>query len=423
MPKRKKRTITAEDLYRFELITGFRLSPDGENVIYAVQRVDKKTEKKFSNLWIAPTGRGAPRQFTYGDHTDAAPRWSPDGKTIAFISNRHNEREPQIYLIPVDGGEARKLTDMKGTIADFKWSPDSSKFLVTFIKKDKEAIERESDEQKKKLGVVQRHITRVFYKFDGAGYLPKERAHLWIVSASNGKAVQITKGDVHDEADANWSPDGKTIIFVSNRSDDPDLNIYESQLYTVSAKGGRIKELKTMDGDKMAPKYSPDGKWIAFLGQEGRGQWWKNGRLWIVPSDGKGKAICLTRDYDFDVSHWTINDIIGAVEFVRPCWTNDCKHIHFQVAMHGNTVLKKINVEGKKHVATDVITGDGVVGSYGFDDKQEKFAYYYGTMTDPGQIHFKNLKRNTSKTLTRMNSWLNRVDLGECEEVWFKGAA
>ena len=108
MPPRKKRKITAEDLYKIELISNVRISPDGEHVVYVVHRVDQKTEKKFSNLWIVPTRRGSPRQFTFGNQTDTHPRWSPDGNQIAFLSNRGDkEKPPQIYLLPFHGGEAR----------------------------------------------------------------------------------------------------------------------------------------------------------------------------------------------------------------------------------------------------------------------------------------------------------------------------
>ncbi len=422
MPKQKKKLITAEDLYNLDLITDIEISPDGKTVAYTHQRVDKKTEKKFSNIWIVATSGGAPRQFTYGDHVDAHPRWSPDGKQIAFISNRNSETQPQIYLIPFGGGEARKLTDLKGSPMTFRWSPDGNSLVLMFRKKDKEAVEMEKDEGKKKLGVVARHYDRPFYKMDGAGFNPKERIHIWTINAKNGKAEQLTDHKVFDEYDPVFSPDGKQILYTSNRNPKPDLNIYEDHLYLMPSKGGRFKELPTFDkGEARLVSFSPDGKWIAFLGNEGEGDWWKNTRLWIVASNGKSKPVCLTEKFDWDVNMTCINDIIGALGMTRPTWSNCGQYIYFQVSRHGSTSLRKIDIDTLK--VEDVINIDGAVGKFCFDDKQDKLVYFSGNMTDPGQIFVRDMKKGIDKQLTKNNrKLLNKLNLGEIEEIWFKGS-
>ncbi|RLE34400.1 S9 family peptidase, partial [Candidatus Acetothermia bacterium] len=113
MPTKKIRTITADDLYKFKLISEPVISPAGDLAVYCQHEVDKKTEKKYAHLWAVSLPNGKPRQITHGKHSDLNPRFSPDGKTIAFLSNREDEKQPQIYLLPTDGGEARKLTDLK----------------------------------------------------------------------------------------------------------------------------------------------------------------------------------------------------------------------------------------------------------------------------------------------------------------------
>jgi dipeptidyl aminopeptidase/acylaminoacyl peptidase len=421
MSPRKKRLITAEDLYRFQLITDCRISPDGKHVVFAVQRVDKKAEKKYSNLWVVPTDGGRPRQFTYGDQVDGQPRWSPDGREIAFLSNRGDEKQPQMYVIPFYGGEARPLTDLKGTFAGFEWSPDGRQIVCQFRKKDQEAIEREEDERKKELGIVSRHITRVFYKLDGTGYLPQERWHVWTIDARNGRANQLTDSSVYDELEPCWSPDGGQIVFCSNRSKDPDFDPDAIDLYVISAAGSEMRKIETPYGPKELPSFSPDGRWIAYVGHEGRGAWWKNDDLWAVPADGQGQARNLTGRYDIHVSCDTINDM-GSPAMMPPTWSKDGQRLYFQMAHHGNTPLKSISLDGDD--MQTVIGGEGVVGAFTFDQEGTKLGYFYGEMKNPGQVWVRDVATGRSRKLTRVNeNLLGGIELGEIEEVWFKGAA
>ncbi len=225
MSPQVKKAIKAEDLYKFQVVNGLRISPDGKFLVYQQSRVDPKTEKKYTNLWVIGTERGDVRQFTFGNQSDTLPRWSPDSSQIAFLSNRENkDKPPQIYLISIHGGEAQRLTEIEGVFSDFAWSPDGRRLVCSLQKTDLEQLEREKDEQKKKLGVVSRRYERVFYKLDGSGYLPRERTHIWVVDARTGKGKQLTDHAVYDEQSPTWSPDGKWIVFTSNRSPEPDFN-------------------------------------------------------------------------------------------------------------------------------------------------------------------------------------------------------
>ncbi len=424
MSKRKKRPITAQDLYRLQPITACQIAPDGRHAVYCVQRVDKKTEKKYTNLWVVPTGGGSARQFTYGNQVDSHPRWSPDGSEIAFLSTRGDEKQPQIYLIPFYGGEARPLTSLKGEFGAFEWSPDGKRLVCQFRKKDAEALEREKDEHKKELGIVSRHVTRVFYKLDGSGFLPQERWHIWTVDARTGRAHQLTEGAVHDELSPHWSPDGKEIVFCSNRSPDPDLDPDAIDLFVIPASGGEFRKIETPVGTKGNPVFSPDGRWIAYLGQEGRGQGWKNTGLWIVPADGSGKAQNLTARFDVDVSSATINDLPGGLPLTPPTWSKDSSRLYFQVTRHGDTLIESISLTGDERNLQTVVGGPGVGGAFSLDREHSRLAYLHATMTDPGQVWALDTATGRSRKLTRVNeNLLQARDLGECEEVWFKGAA
>jgi dipeptidyl aminopeptidase/acylaminoacyl peptidase len=314
------------------------------------------------------------------------------------------------------------LTDVKGNIGDFEWSPDGRLLLFRLRKKDKEEIAREKDEQKRKLGAVSRHITRVFFKEDGVGFLPRERWHIWTVDTKTGRAKQLTESDAFDEYDPSWSPDGKEIAFCSNRSDNPDLDPDAIDLFVISAAGGKLRGIETPPGPKGNPRFSPDGKWLAYYGREGKGQWWKQTCLWVVPADGRGSAENVTEPFDFNVSSWTINDMGGSPPMMPPTWSNDGKTLYFQVAHHGNTVLNSIFLHGDRRSLRSVIGDLGVVGSFRFSRDEEKLAYFHADMVDPGQVWIREVVTGKSRKLTHVNeNILRTLDLGEVEEVWFKG--
>jgi dipeptidyl aminopeptidase/acylaminoacyl peptidase len=427
MTARKKRLITAEDLYKFVVISDVRLAPDGQHVVYAVQRVDAKTEKKYSNLWVVEAKDGASRQFTYGDQNDTQPRWSPDGNQIAFVSNRGDKEKPgQVYLIPSNGGEAHPLTDIPGVIGEIAWSPDGGRILCTVLKFDPEELERQKDEQKKKLGVVVRSYERLFYKLDGFGYLPHERWHLWSVDVRSGKARQLLDHKVWDERDAAWSPDGKWIAFLSNRSPDPDMTPDIIDLFVMPSEGGEPRKIETPVGEKQGPSFSPDGKWIAYYGSEGEGLGFKNNDLWIVAVDGSAPARNLTEADDVHISAWTINDI-GQPETMPPTWSEDGQTIYFPISQHGSSLLKSIRVDGSnlQTVIPEAIDGQpgSVVGSFTFSKNFSRLAYCHGTLGDPAQVWVMDVSSKARRRLASPNEGLLRsLDLGQVETHWIKGS-
>ncbi len=421
MPEAQKRPITAEDLYHFNPVSGTRISPDGHSVIYTVHRVDRKIEKKYSNLWIAAADEQTlPRQFTYGDQNDSSPRWSPNGNQIAFLSNRGDKEKPaQIYLIPYSGGEARPLTKIEGSISFFAWSPDGKRLVCMVRKTDAEVLEREKDEQAKKLGTVYRQYDRLFYKLDGYGYLPKERSHLWIIDAETGEGKQITKHAVCDELNPTWSPDGQYIAFVSNRSEAPDMTPDRVDLYIIPADGGTMRKIKTPVGSKSHPSYSPDGKMIAYFAQEGEGLDYRNINVWVVATDGKTAACNLTGAFDVQANGWTINDLTDP-ESIPPTWTKDGKAIYFGAVFHGSTLIKRVSIDGND--LENFIGEGGAAGSFSFDREQACLAYAYGKIDDPVQVFTRDLASGKVRQLTRQNrNLLENIDLSQVEEVWFKG--
>ena len=420
MARKNRRFIRAEDLYKIKVISDIRISPSGEHVVFTRQRINPKTEDKICNLWIISTKGGKTKQFTFGDHKDSQPRWSPDGKKIAYISDRGNsEKSGQIFVIPFRGGKSRQLTEIDGQIGCVSWSPNGKNLLCRIRLFDKDKIKRQENGKAKKLGVVSRHYERVFYKYDGEGYLPKGRWNIWVVNAKTGKAKQLTEHKIYDDIDPNWSPDGKHIAFMSNHSPAPDFERDGVDLFVIPASGGAPVKVSTVYGEKKLPNYSPDGSMIAYFGTEGRNNWYKNQGLWIVPADRSGKSVNLTEQYDVHVEPTTINDV-GTPEVMPPTWSNDGQKLYFPVMRNGRTVLHSIDLDGENFKSE--VGEQGVVGSYSFNTDQSRMAYFMGKMDDPGQVYVKKTKSMKSRQISRINKKLfKKIDFGEIEEVWIQG--
>jgi dipeptidyl aminopeptidase/acylaminoacyl peptidase len=170
----------------------------------------------------------------------------------------------------------------------------------------------------------------------------------------------------------------------------------------------------------MFPSVSPDGRWIAYYGREGRGNWWRSNNLWVIPTDGRTPAQNLTGSFDVNVSQGVMNDMnAGSAELNPPQWSPDSQKLYFPFGQHGSSRLNVIDLDGQKPQA---LTPEvGAVGLFGLDLSGQKLVYFYSTMTDPGQIWLQDTQVGDSHPLTAVNPWLQDVDLGEVEEIWFEG--
>jgi dipeptidyl aminopeptidase/acylaminoacyl peptidase len=415
----ENRKITAKDLYAIKNVSHARISPDGKNVVYVVQRIEQDSEKKFANLWVVSTEGGEPAQFTTGNQSDTSPEWSPDGKTIAFLSNRDNTDLPaQLFMIPFGGGEAKKLTDIKGMISSFTWSPDGKSMLATVTLADEDFIERMKDEKKKKLGVVSREYDSVRYKMDGVGYLQQGRPHLWLINADNGTAEQLTDDDRYGEDSATFSPDGKIIAFVSNRAERPEFEPWKDEVYLYSLADKTTNILPSVVGGKHNLSFSPDGKVLAFYGTEGKNLWHGYTRLFSVTID-TGKVRRLTEKFDFSCESHTLTDV-SPMELMPAHWSSDGKTITFQIDYHGSTLLAALPATGGD--VDFLIDEGGVVGSPCFSDDEGTLSFVSAGIDRLAEVFSMNMAENDTKQLSFHNqTLLEELDLGTVEEVWFKG--
>lgn len=259
-----KRPLVPSDVYRLQDVSAAQVSPDGNWVLYVVSTVDSAKDKRDNNLWMISWDGKQNIQLTYSKEDESSPKWSPDGKYISFLSSRKSGDESkddkelsQLWLMDRRGGEAKKITNVTGDIDDYTWSPDASKLLMVI--KDEDFADTASSEIRKPYVMDRYH-----FKQDYEGYLDRRAKHLYMFDLASQEMDTLTSG-VYDEVDPDFSPDGKQIVFASNRTADPDRND-NSDIYIMDAiPNASMKQLTTWPGVDHQPTFSPDGNSIAYL--------------------------------------------------------------------------------------------------------------------------------------------------------------
>lgn len=284
------RPITSADMNQLRALSGLALSPDGRAATFLVKSSDVLKDKGQNDLWISVADGSFQRALTSSGDVASPGRWSPDGQRLAFASARGDEdakkKGAQLHLLHMGGGEAQKVSDIKGGIADLAWSPDGKRILLVVNDFDasEEPEQLEGWKRKTKPPIV---IDRLHFKQDKDAYLGALRTHLSLFDVASGKVTRLTAGQ-YDEPGASWSPDGSRIVFFSNRADVPDAT-EESSLYTMEAREGATPQrlLTTTTNAEATPRYSPDGKWIAYVsGDPVKMSAYQRMRVTIVPAAG-----------------------------------------------------------------------------------------------------------------------------------------
>ncbi len=263
----RRRRLRGDDLFRLRIPTFADFSPDGSSVVYAVKSTDPQKNRYRAHLFRVPARGGRSRQLTRGLAQDTEPRWSPDGEHIAFISKRKDDI-PQIWILPVGGGEPYQLTQLKGgPVRQLSWSPDGRALLFSH------RIQPKEDPEKKKLRATYKHITCISHKLDGDGFLPTESWHIWKASFPGGRTTQLTRGD-HDDGSPAWSPDARRIAFASNRIPEADYHPANGDLFVVSASGRGLRQVTRRFGPVSPPAWSLDGRHLYYAGHFGKDEEW-----------------------------------------------------------------------------------------------------------------------------------------------------
>ena len=410
--------MTPEDLYDFQFLADAQISPDGSRVAYVVRTIDRDKNAYRSGIWLVPAdGSGEGTRFTSGSGQDSLPRWSPDGKSLAFISDRNapsddeKKRKPKnVFVLSLGptGGEARQLTSFDEDAGDLVWTPDGRQ--LAFVLKDAKAKDADED------GV--RVYDRLRYKTDEGFLSDGRRKHVWVVDVAGGEARRLTDGD-WDDAQPAWSPDSREIAFVSNRTEDRERNTV-ADIHVASVGDGATRRITDEAGSYGNPSWSADGATVACYGvARAIGSSAKNVHLFAFPAKG-GAGKDLTDGWDRTVGSTVMSDMRSHMQTLPPTWSADRSRVIFVGSDQGTANIYSASADGGDVRAETV--GPHQIVSLSLAADANHFACVYSNATDPGDVAVGELGR-AMRCLTDLNGdLLRKRHIATPERVEFKGA-
>ncbi len=406
-PAADKRSVTLDDLARIRDVSGPQLAPDGAWVAYTVSTTDLAEDRHDRDIWMTSWDGGQSVRLTSSKKSESTPRWSPDGKYLAFVSDRDTDEETeQIWLLPRAGGEAERITSFPGGVEDYDWSPDGRRLVVAAEDPDADAPGPGKEKSEKKKPAKPIVIDRFQFKEDVTGYLGKKRTHLYLFDVATKTSEPLTTGAAN-ELLPSWSPDGKTIAFVSKRGADMDRTDNWDVFAIEPRAGAKERQITTYEGADNSPDiesrlaWSPDSQSIAyFQGGPDRLIYYATRHLAVVPAAG-GAPRVLTAELDRNVQ--------------APRWTPDGKQILFLLEDDGAFHLARIPAAGGP--IERLVTGRRVVSGL-TTSPDGKVAILMGSPQQPDEIYA--VEGAEPRRLSRQNDeWLAQVQLAAVEDTKF----
>jgi dipeptidyl aminopeptidase/acylaminoacyl peptidase len=295
-----------KDIFNLQWVEDPQIRPDGRAIAYVRMSYDIMSDRPRSSLWLVDTQSGLQTPIATGPGSHVSPRWSPDGKRLAYVSSSEGGHS-QIFVRWMQTGEAARITDLTQAPGSLAWAPDGRS--IAFIMQVPEEEPRLGAAPEKPEGATWAEpltvITDVTYRIDGAGYLSPGYWHAFVVSADGGSPRQLTFGPYNEDGPISWAADSRSVLLSGNHKDNWRLDMVTSQIFRVAVADEVVMTLVDRAGPYHGAQIAPDGSKIAYLGYDDRQLGYQNMRLYIMDRDGNNsRSLTESLDRSVDSMHW-----------------------------------------------------------------------------------------------------------------------
>ncbi|MBA4535706.1 S9 family peptidase [Bacillus aquiflavi] len=411
-----KRRITAEDLYELKSVADPRLASNGKDCVFVQTEILADKDEYCSNIYyLNIEKREKPVQWTFGENRNHSPRWSPDGSKLAFVSNRSGKN--QIYVMSMNGGEAKQLTNCKNGASNPVWSPNSEKIAFSVLLEENECVDNKVEKNNEKEKLVPLVIDKMKYKTDAEGFLEKKYAQIAIVDVLTGKKELLTKRNVNHTLHA-WSPDGSQLVFTANMNLELDFS-FVLDVYLLHVESKELKKLTKSTGYFHQITWSPNGKYLGIIGHEREFENATISKIWIYNLE-REELSCLTKDFDIAIGDHVVGDFQQGIVTPGLLWTENSRGFYFIATDQGSTAVYYGSLKGEMY---PIVLEQQHVYGLAIDKKNHFAVLAISKPTHPGDLFYHHFKTKEEHQLTAVNeTFLNEVILAEPEAIQFVGA-
>ena len=397
--------FTGRDLFDLSVASDPQISPDGKKIAYVRRSGDVMSDRMRPTIWLVDVATGEQQPLVAGAGNHMSPRWSPDGRRLAFVSTAEGGAA-QLFVRWMASGEQARLTGLPNSPNGLEWSPDGRSIAYSMIvpgegmKLGAAPAKPEGAQWAAPLEM----FDKVTYRADGAGYIKPGFSQIFLIDSAGGASRQLTFGNYNHDAQFSFTPDGRSLLVSGNRNEEWERQANEAELYRIDLTSGAIEPLTSRKGPDVGPLVSPDGRRVAYFGFDDNGNAFNNTHLYVMDlASGRSQQIATSLDRSIDGAEWAA----------------DGRSLVVQYASEGKGTLARVTLDGRLQKLTDGLAGSSLDRPYTGGEfslaGNGAIAFTTGDVRNPGDLAV--FSGGRERTLTRLNSHLAAKRLGEVREL------